>query len=144
MFFGRFGHTIDEKGRLTIPSKYRELLDKGLVITRGIDRCLYIFAMEEWERLGPKIEQYSITDENSRRFVSFLFSEACDCIPDKQGRVVIPSDLRAFAGLDGDVVVIGAFNHLEVWNVEAYKAAKAIMESDPQGVAQRISGLGIL
>lgn len=144
MFFGKFGHTIDDKARLTIPSKYRDTLDTGLVITRGIDRCLYIFPLKEWERLSLKIEQLLMTDLDSRQFVSFLFSEASDCIPDRQGRVVIPADLRAYAGLDGDVVVTGSHNHLEVWNRDAYQAAKAKMESDPQALAQRISGLGIL
>lgn len=144
MFFGRFGHTIDEKGRLTVPSKYRATLDKGLVVTRGIDHCLYIFPLEEWQRLEPKFQQLLITDADSRHFISFMFSEACDCVPDKQGRVLIPSELREYASLDGDVVVTGSFNHLEVWNVDTYRAAKAAMESDPQGLAQRISGLGIL
>jgi MraZ protein len=144
MFFGKFGHTIDEKGRLTVPSKYRDTLGKGLVITRGIDHCLYIFPLEEWERLSLKIDQLLMTDLDSRQFVSLLFSEASDCVPDRQGRVVIPADLRAYAGLDGDVVVAGSHHHLEVWNRDAYQVAKAKMESDPQGLAQRISGLGIL
>jgi MraZ protein len=144
MFFGKFGHTIDEKGRLTIPSKYRETLDKGLVLTRGLDHCLYIFPMEEWERLSLKIQQLLMTDSDSRHFISFLFSEACDCVPDRQGRVVIPSELRDYAALDSNVVVTGSHNHLEIWNTDTYRAFKTEIESDPQGLAQRISGLGIL
>ncbi len=144
MFFGRFAHIIDEKGRLTVPSKYRTTLDKGLVVTRGIDPCLYVFAMEDWEGLKPKFEQLLLTNADARHFIGFMFAEACDCVPDKQGRVLIPVELREYAGLNGDVVVTGVFNHLEVWNPDAYRAAKAAMESDPQGLAQRISGLGIL
>jgi len=144
MFFGRFGHTIDEKSRLTIPSKYRDTLDDGVVITRGIDPCLYIFPLEEWEHLSQKISQLLMTDGDSRAFVRFLFSEASDCVPDRQGRVVIPSHLREYAGLGSDVIVVGSHNHLEVWNAEAYQQVTAKMESDPQGLAQRISALGIL
>ena len=144
MFFGRFEHTIDEKGRLTIPSKHRDSLGDGLVITRGIDRCLYIFPLEEWEDLSHKIRQLPMTDLDSRAFVRFLFSEASDAIPDRQGRVVIPGHLREYACLGSDVVVAGSFNHLEVWDRDAYQEVNSKIESDPQGVAQRITGLGIL
>jgi len=144
MFFGKFGHTIDEKGRLTLPSKYRSILDKGVVITRGFERCLYIFPMEEWQRLEPKFDQFLLTDADSRRFIELMFSESSDCTPDKQGRVLLPVDLREYAGLDGDVVITGSFKHLEVWNSNTYRALKVTMESDPQGLAQRVSGLGIL
>jgi len=144
MFFGEFGHTIDEKARLTIPSKYRDTLDHGLVITRGLDRCLYIFPLEEWEQLSVKIRQLPMTDLDSRAFVRFLFSGASDCIPDRQGRVVIPANLRAYAGLNDNVIVAGSHNHLEVWDSEAYQTLNAKIESDPQGLAQRINALGIL
>jgi MraZ protein len=144
MFFGKFGHTIDEKGRLTIPSKYRDTLGGGVVITRGIDRCLYIYPLEEWERLALKLQQLRMTDLDSRQFLIFLFAEASDCVPDRQGRVLIPSDLREYAGLDGNAIVTGSQNHLEVWSPDAYQAVKTKVESDPQGLAQRISGLGIL
>ena len=144
MFFGRFAHTIDEKARLTIPSKYRETLDDGLVITRGIEPCLYVFPLEEWEAISQKISQLLMTDQDSRAFVRFLFSEAADCIPDRQGRVVIPGHLREYAGLSSDVVVIGAHNHLEVWDVQAYQQVTARMESDSQALSQRIAALGIL
>ena len=144
MFFGKFGHTIDDKGRLTIPAKYRDDLADGVVITRGVDRCLYIFPLEEWEELSQKIRQLPMTDLDSRSFVRFLFSEASDCIPDRQGRALIPGHLREYAGLDGDVVVAGSFNHLEVWNAQAYQEVNARVEADPQGLAQRITALGIL
>ena len=144
MFFGRFEHTIDEKARLTIPSKYRGTLDDGLVITRGLDRCLYVFPLEEWEELSHKIRQLLMTDGDSRAFVRFLFSEATDCTPDRQGRVVIPAHLRTYAGLGSEVIVVGSHNHLEVWDADAYQQETAKTEADPQGLAQRIAGLGIL
>jgi MraZ protein len=144
MFFNEFEHTIDDKGRLTIPSKYREALDHGLVITRGLDRCLYIFPLEEWERLSLKIRELPMTDLDSRAFVRFLFAKASDCIPDRQGRVIIPPGLRVYAGLNDNVIVAGAHNHLEVWDSQTYQTLDAKVESDPQSLSQRINALGIL
>ncbi|MGD8244084.1 MAG: division/cell wall cluster transcriptional repressor MraZ [Anaerolineae bacterium] len=120
MFLGEFIHILDSKGRLTIPAKFRADLDKGLVVTRGIDRCLAVFPMDEWERLSGQVSDLPMTDPQVRAFRRLLFANASDVFPDKQGRVLIPPRLREYANLDGEVVVTGLNTYLEVWSPEAW------------------------
>ncbi len=116
MFLGEFVHTIDEKGRLTVPAKFRDGLAAGLVVTRGIDRCLAIYPLEEWERLAKQVSALPMTDRRARAFRRLVFANASDAIPDKQGRVLIPPRLREYAGFDSEVVVTGLNTYIEVWN----------------------------
>jgi len=116
MFLGEYDHTIDYKGRLTVPAKFRAELAEGLVVTRGIDRCLLIYPQEEWNRLYERVAALPLTDRRARAFRRRFFSAASDVTPDSQGRVLIPPRLRQFASLDGDVVVAGAGSYIEVWN----------------------------
>jgi len=144
MFFGRFEHTIDDKGRLTIPSKYRTSLAAGVVVTRGLDRCLYIFPLAEWDQLAEKIRQLPLTKKDARAFVRFFFSEAADSVPDKQGRVNLPAYLRQYASLRSDVIVTGSHNRLEVWNPDFWRQDSSQLEQDPEALAEKLSDLGIL
>lgn len=144
MFFGRFGHTIDDKGRLTIPAKYRDTLANGVVITRGIDRCLYVYPLGEWDDISEKIKQFSMMKRDARSFVRFLFAEATDCIPDKQGRVLIPTYLREYANLSSDVIVAGSHNRLEIWDPDAYQHENSRLAQDVDALAEQLSELGIL
>jgi MraZ protein len=144
MFFGRFEHTLDDKGRLTIPAKYRNALATGVVITRGIDRCLYVYSTSEWDAISEKIRQFSVMQRDARSFVRFLFAEAADCIPDKQGRVLIPTYLREYANLRNDVVVAGSNSRLEIWDPEAYQQENARLQKDADALAEKLSVLGIL
>lgn len=120
MFLGEFVHTIDEKGRLTIPAKFRADLAAGLVVTRGIDRCLAIFPMAEWRRLAGQISALPVTDRRARAFRRLVFANASDVAPDRQGRVLIPPRLREYAGLDSEAVVTGLDTYIEVWNPDAW------------------------
>jgi MraZ protein len=144
MFLGRYGHTLDDKGRLTIPAKYRSTLADGLVITRGLDRCLYVYPMSEWQRLEQNVSKLPLTKQDARLFVRFLFAEAADCVPDKQGRILIPGHLRDYARLGSDVIVAGSNNHLEVWNAASYEQQNRQLEQDPEGRAEKLGDLGIL
>jgi len=144
MFFGKFGHTIDDKGRLTIPAKYRTVLAAGVVVTRGLDRCLYVYPLAEWDQLAEKIRQLPLTKKDARAFVRFLFAEAADCIPDKQGRVLIPAYLRDYANLRDEVIVAGSDNHLEVWNPDAYQQDNSRLEQDVEALAEKLGELRIL
>jgi MraZ protein len=144
MFLSWFGHRIDDKGRLTIPSKYRASLAPGVVITRGIDPCLYIYPQSEWTQLAEKVRDLPLTKKDARSFVRFLFSAASDCIPDKQGRVLIPAYLRDYANLVDDVIVAGMDNHLEVWNPEAWREDNSHLEQDAEARAEKLGELGIL
>jgi MraZ protein len=142
MFLDEFGHTIDEKGRLTIPAKFRADLAAGLVVTRGIDRCLAIYPLEEWRRLSERVSELPVTDRRARTFRRLVFANASDAIPDKQGRVLIPPYLREYAGLDGEVTVTGLNTYVEVWDPEAWHEERAHVQGD--GVdAEDWAALGI-
>jgi MraZ protein len=144
MFYGRFGHSIDDKGRLILPSKVRIDLGLGVYATRGIDHCLYLYPRAEWERLSDKMRQLPLTNKDARQFRRFFYGEASELEVDKQGRILIPAYLREYAGLKTEVVLIGAEDHLEVWNAEAYKQENTALEQDPEALAQKLSVLGIL
>ncbi len=120
MFLGECTHNLDDKGRLTIPSKHRAELAAGLVVTRGMDRCLFLFPMAEWEKLAEPINRRSITAKDTRDFRRLMFSGASDVIPDKLGRILIPPYLREYAGLDSEVVIVGLYTYLEIWNPQTW------------------------
>ena len=136
MFLGAFVHTIDGKGRLTIPAKFRDDLAAGLVVTRGIDRCLTIYPMEEWERLAEKVSALPMTDRRARAFRRLVFADAADVIPDKQGRVLIPPRLREYAGLDGQVVVTGLDTYIEAWNPDAWEDERGRVEVEDADIEE--------
>jgi MraZ protein len=144
MFLGRFEHTIDDKGRLTIPAKYRASLSDGVVVTRGLDRCVYIYPQTEWEQLAERTRKLPLTKIDARSLVRFLFSGASDCIPDRQGRVPIPSYLREYADLHDRVIVAGSQNHLEVWSPESWEQENSKLEHEPGAFAEKLGDLGIL
>lgn len=121
MFLGEFVHTLDSKGRLTIPAKFRAELDTGLVVTRGMDRCLAVFPLAEWDQLAAQVSKLPITDRRARALKRFLFAGASDVSPDKQGRILIPPHLREYAGLDGEVIVAGLSNYIEIWSADSWQ-----------------------
>ncbi len=144
MFLGRFEHTLDDKGRLTIPAKYRNTLATGVVVTRGLDGCLYVLPTSEWDEIAGKLRSLSLLKKDARSFVRLIFAEATDCIPDKQGRVLIPAYLREYASLQDAVIVIGSYNRLELWNPENYVQENARLQKDADALAEQLSELGIL
>lgn len=129
MFLGEYGHTIDDKGRLTLPAKYRAELASGVVVTRGLDKCLFVFPMDEWKKLSEKVSALPLTDTSARDFRRLLFSGATDAELDKQGRVLLPQYLRDYAGLNGNVVVAGLNTHMEIWNPDTWNAIRANLDS---------------
>lgn len=137
MFVGTTQNTIDEKGRLTLSAKWRSELASGVVITRGFDKCLFIFPQSKFEAMSQEIEEQGMALADVRAFARHLSAMAEMAEPDKQGRIIIPQNLREFAGLDGEVVVIGVVNRLEVWNPEKYKEVNKKVEADADVVAER-------
>lgn len=129
MFLGEFSHTIDEKGRLTLPAKFRADLAAGLIVTRGIDKCLFAFPSAEWHNLAQRVSNLPLTEPQAREFRRLLFSGASDDVPDKQGRVLIPQYLREYANLDGEVIVAGLNTHIEIWSPAAWREARTGFES---------------
>ena len=122
MFLGEFVHTLDSKGRLTVPARYRAELEAGMVVTRGIDRCLAVFPMAKWKAISGRVSELPMMNRKARALERFLFASAADVSPDKQGRILIPPRLRKYADLDGEVVVAGLNDHIELWNPSAWKA----------------------
>ena len=143
MFLGEFSHALDDKGRLTIPAKFREELAGGLVITRGIDRCLSVYPRPVWDGLAERIAKLPVTQRSARDFGRLMFSGAADFIPDRQGRVLIPQGLRDYAGLDGDAIIIGLYDRLEIWNPDSWTNVRANVEADPESIAEQLQELGI-
>jgi len=141
MFLGEYTHTIDDKGRLTIPAKFRGLLAAGLVVTRGFDQNLMLFPFEGWQELADRIAQRPLADEDVRAFRRRVFSGAIDLVPDRQGRILLPPYLRDFAGIDGEVVIAGMYNYLEIWGTEAWQNVRESIENNSD--AARWEDLGI-
>ena len=122
MFMGEYQHTIDDKGRLIIPSKFRETLGQTFVLTRGLDQCVFGYPMDEWKQLEQKLKALPFTKKDARAFSRFFFSGAAECQLDKQGRVNISQPLRDYAQLDKDCVVIGVSSRIEIWNKSKWEA----------------------
>ena len=120
MFLGTYEPKLDEKGRLILPAKFRDQLQRGLVITRGQERCLFVFTMEEFEDFQTKIHQAPLTSREARDYQRVLFSGAVDQVPDKQGRISIPANLREYAGLERDLAVLGSGSRGEIWNLNTW------------------------
>lgn len=128
MFLGTHRPRLDDKGRLFLPAKYREDLAGGVVITKGQERCLFVFPKAEFERFTERLRSTPVTDKAVRDYSRVLFASASDEIPDKQGRVTIPQGLRDYAGLQRECVVIGANTRLEIWEASAWDAYEADQE----------------
>ena len=143
MFLGEFEHALDEKGRITIPAKFRARLASGLVITRGIDGCLELHPMDHFQDLAKKVSNLPITSRDARGFRRLEFSGAADLEPDKQGRVGLPSTLREYARIDKQVVIIGMYDYCEIWNPETWQEFKQRSYEDPEALAEQFANLGI-
>jgi MraZ protein len=143
MFLGEFSHALDEKGRLTIPARFRDELAGGLVITRGIDHCLSVYPRQGWNDLAERIAQLPLSQRNARNFSRLMFSGAADFIPDRQGRVLIPQALRDYAGLDSEAIIIGLYDKLEIWGPDNWTMVRAEVEENPESIAEQLQELGI-
>ena len=120
MFFGTYTPKLDEKGRLFLPAKFRDQLTEGLVVTRGQERCLTVWAMADFQGMTDRLREAPVTNKGARDYVRMLFAAASQEVPDKQGRITIPGSLREYASLTKDVVVIGSMNRIEIWDPTAW------------------------
>jgi MraZ protein len=143
MFLGEFEHTIDEKGRITIPAKFRGRLAAGMVITKGIDNCLWLYPIDVWEVLAKKISALPLTDPRAREFSRQVFGGASDDEPDRQGRVNVPSYLREYANIDKQAMIVGLHDHCEIWNADHWRERQEKSHNDPEGRAALFESLGI-
>ena len=139
LFLGEFEHSIDDKGRLAIPAKFRPALDDGLFITRGLDRCLVIWDGDSWRAMAERVRDLNPWQGDARRMQRHFFSGAVQAQPDKLGRVVIPQYLRAYAGLEEDVVVVGLADRVEVWARAEWERERGEAERDSADLAEHLA-----
>ncbi|MFD1677328.1 division/cell wall cluster transcriptional repressor MraZ [Alicyclobacillus fodiniaquatilis] len=138
MFMGEFEHSLDTKGRLTVPVKFRDGLGTSFVVTRGLDKCLFVYPMEEWQILESKLKSLPMTRSDARSFVRFFFSGASECELDKQGRMLLPQKLRDYAGLDKDCTVLGVSNRVEIWDANAWNSYADEAETSFADIAEKL------
>jgi MraZ protein len=142
VFTGEYRHAVDEKGRLAVPARFRAQLEGGCVVARWLDTCLAIFPMPAWETLSTKVGSLPMTDPNARLLQRQLFAGAQETELDRQGRLLVPQGLRAFAGLEGEAMVLGSRDHAEIWAPARWEEYSQALE-DPSAFAAAIAGLGI-
>ena len=143
MFIGEYTYTIDQKKRLAIPSKFRKTLGKKAVITRGLDNCLVIYPLEEWQKVAEKLQGLPSSQADSRGFVRIMLSGAVDVALDKLGRILIPDYLKKYASLKKEIAIIGLSNRIEVWDREKWEEYKQKTEMAVGDIAARLKELGI-
>ena len=143
MFMGEYHHSVDPKGRLIVPSKFRDGLGQNFVITKGLDNCLFVYPMDEWLVIEKKLKNLPFTKADARAFVRFFFSGANECELDKQGRILLPSNLREYAQFDKDVVIIGVSSRIEIWSKEGWENYTKNEDMDYEGIAEKLQDIDI-
>lgn len=143
MFMGEYNHTIDAKGRLIIPARFRESLGEEFVVTKGLDGCLFAYDNQEWNAFEEKLKALPLSRKDNRQFARFFLAGAAPVEVDKQGRILIPANLRDFAGLVKDVVMVGVASRIEIWSREKWEALQEEEEESVEDIAERMSELGL-
>ncbi|MBA2278460.1 MAG: division/cell wall cluster transcriptional repressor MraZ [Chloroflexia bacterium] len=141
MFLGRYSHNLDAKGRLAVPARFRETLADGVVLTRGIDRCLTLYPMSTWQPLAERVSALPLSDPNARNFRRMVFAEAVDLELDSQGRILVPPELRRYAGLEREAIVVGVNTSIEVWSPAQWQAVSDEVERNGEQIAQSLADL---
>jgi MraZ protein len=144
MFIGEYQHSIDLKKRLAVPVKFRSELKNKVVVTRGLDKCLFVYPMKVWEELAGKLGTLPVGESATRSFIRLQLAGAVDVEVDKQGRILIPDFLKDYAGLDNkDVVIAGVYNRLEIWDEKKWVAYKKNAEKNTDEIAEQLGKLGV-
>ncbi len=143
MFLGEFKHTIDDKGRLTIPARFRPVFEAGLFVTVGLDQCLWVYSRDGWDLFSQKLAKLPTGQANARMATRFFFSQATDAQPDRQGRILLPENLKQWANLSDNAVIIGANDRVEIWQPERWEATKLAFQENLQDIAAQLTNLDI-
>lgn len=143
MFIGEYQATIDDKGRISIPAKFRPQLSEKVVVTRGLDNSLFLYTLEEWKKLAEKLASLPISTANTRAFSRLMLAGAMDCEIDKQGRIILPGYLKDFAKIQKKIVFAGLFNRIEVWSEELWNVYKEQTEKESTAIAEQLGSLGV-
>ncbi len=143
MFIGEHKHGLDLKGRIIIPAKFRSALGERFVITKGLDKCLFVYSLDEWQALAQRLSSLPLTDKDVRMFIRFFFAGAFECELDKQGRALIPPNLREYAKLDKDIVITGVLTRIEIWSNEVWEEHSSSIDIEHPSIIDKMVGLGI-
>ena len=141
MFIGEYTHNLDNKGRIVIPTKFREELHDTFILTRGLDGCLTIYSLEQWEKIFQEIDRLPSTKKATRQYIHMLTSRACECSPDAQGRIAIPSYLSKAVNIVKECVVIGVNDHVEIWDKATWDAYYEDASDSFEDIAEDLSEL---
>lgn len=141
MLMGEYRHSLDTKGRLIMPAKLRQDIGDKFILTKGLDGCLFAFSQTEWNNFEEKLKGLPLSDKNARNFVRFFLSGATECEIDKQGRFLIPTNLRISANLEKDAIIIGVGTRIEIWNKETWEKCDEEISADE--IAENMANLGI-
>ncbi|GFN24085.1 MAG: division/cell wall cluster transcriptional repressor MraZ [Thermoanaerobacteraceae bacterium] len=143
MFIGEYHHVIDDKGRLIMPARFREELGERFIVTRGLDNCLFVYPLRGWEEMEQKLKSLPFTRADVRAFVRFFFSGATECELDRQGRILVPANLREYARLEKDVVIAGVSSRVEIWSRELWEQYLAATAAEYEALAEKMVDLNI-
>jgi MraZ protein len=144
MLIGEYKHTLDPKKRLSLPSKWRKELGKKLVITRGLDNCLFVYPLKEWQRISEKISQLPLGQADTRGFNRFFLSGAVEAEVDSVGRILVPDFLKEFAKLDSKVVLAGIHDRVEIWDENKWSEYTRRIEAEADALAEKLGEIGVL
>lgn len=140
---GQYEHTIDAKGRVIIPAKFREELGDRFVLTKGLDNCLFVYSLEEWKNIEAKLKTLPLTKKDARAFTRFFLAGAVECEIDKQGRILIPANLREHAKIEKDVIFIGVSTRVEIWSKEVWEEYSNNTDVSFEEIAEHLDELNI-
>ena len=143
MFIGEYEHSVDAKGRVIMPAKLREDIGEKFIVTKGLDGCLFAYSITEWTNFEEKLKTLPLTNKNARDFVRFFLSGAVECEIDKQGRFLIPGNLREYAILEKEIIIIGVGTRIEIWNREEWKKYSSDENISADEIAENMTMLGI-
>lgn len=143
MLLGEYQHSLDGKGRVILPAKFREELGESCIATKGLEKCLFVYPKNEWSAIEEKLKQLPLAKAEARAFVRFFFSGAAELDCDKQGRVLVPGNLREYASLDKDIVIIGVLNRIEIWDKKAWEDYNSQISPTVNEIAEHLVDLGI-
>ena len=143
MFIGEYNYNLDDKNILAVPTKFRKFFNDGAIITKGLDNCLFIYTKKEWDKLVKRLANLPISQAKSRAFSRLMLAGAMDVNLDKQGRMIMPDYLKAFAGLNKKVILAGLYNRLEVWDEKAWSKYQVTTDKDSNDIAEGLVDLGI-
>lgn len=141
MFLGRFAYNVDQKGRLAVPARFRESLTGTVILTRGIDACLVLYPLESWKPLAAKVDALPLADPDARAFRRLMYAEAANLELDSQGRILLPPELRSWAGIEREAVIVGVNTAIEIWSQTGWQAQQTAIEQQSTDMAHRFAGL---